>query len=268
MKRNRVTITVREDMLRAADRLINDLTIRNRSQAIEYLLAQTLASYRISGALILAGGATIGGTPRMLLEVDGRPIGEHIIDELKRHGVTQFVVYVDRGGENIIDRFGDGKKFGVEIKYMPGERPSGRAAPIRAARNYFDGTFLVWYGDTLCHIDLPDMIRVHRDARALATIALTTSAVPARYGVVQMRGNRIIDFVEKPIKARGHLVSAGIFLVEPELTRQIAGGMTALETDIFPRLAKKGLLAGYPFEGLWLNINDKETLQRANNIWR
>lgn len=272
--RNRITITVREDIIREADKLVNNLTIRNRSQAIEYLLSKTLSKYQVDSILILAGGRNDGfessHVHKTMQLVNGKPVLENIILFLKKQGINRFIFSCDFMSDQIMSYFSDGKKFDVDIKYVLSEKPQGRAQAIKIAKNYFDKTFLVWYGDTLCKFDLVDMIRTHNDAKAIATIALTTVSNPLNYGVVKMQGNRIIDFIEKPQKkiAESFLVSSGIFLAEPEIFKYISVNMKSLELDLFPKLAKKNLLIGYPFEGTWLNVNSKNDLQRANVLWK
>lgn len=272
--RNRITITLREDVIKEADKLVNNLTIRSRSQAIEYLLSKAISNYQIEGALILAGGYNDGfkSSPmhKSMQLVNGRPILENIIIYLKKNGIKKFILSCDYMADQIMSYFSDGSKLGVDIKYVTAERPEGRANAIKLAKNYFDKTFLVWYGDTLCKLDLPGMIHAHNDSKSVATIALTTVSNPLNYGVVKMRGSRITDFVEKPHDkvAESFLVSSGIFLAEPEIFRYINSEMKSLESDLFPKLAKKNLLIGYPFEGVWLNVNNKDDLQKANNLWK
>ena len=266
--RKRVTITIRGDVLSEVDKSINGLTIRSRSQAIEYMLSKNLEQYKVDSALILAGGKDIiENVHKCMVDVKGKPVLEHVISMLKGFGINNIVIYVDHRGEKVIEHFGDGNKYGVSIKYLIGDKPRGRALPLKLARPYFNKTFLVYYGDTLSKLDINDMARLHKDNRALATLALTTVSDPKRYGVVKLRGNRIIDFVEKPKESGSHLVSCGIFLAEPELLKYVSKKMYSPETDLFPKLSKRNLLLGYPYEGLWLNINDKQTLGQARNLW-
>ncbi len=272
--RKRITITLREDIIKKVDELINNLTIRSRSQAIEYLLSKMISKYEVESALVLAGGYNKGfknsHIHKCMQIVKGKPILENIVLLLKEVGIKKFVFSCDFMADEIKKYFSSGKRFGVDIEYVISKKPKGRAIAIKLARNFFDKTFLVWYGDTLCRFDLADMIRTHVDTKALATIALTTVSNPSNYGVVKMRGNRIIDFIEKPKKHRAEsfLVSSGIFLTEPEIFKYINSKMKSLELDLFPKLAKKNLLIGYPFEGVWLNINDENELQKANTLWK
>jgi len=271
--RNRITITLKEDIIKEVDKLVNNLTIRSRSHAIEYLLSKATSNYRINSALILAGGPAgkfTNNIHKCMQKVKDKPILENIILYLKNQGIENFVLLCDNMSNQITNYFLDGAKLGVNIKYLVAEGQKGPASAIKSAKNLFDKTFLVWYGDTLCKIDLTDMIRTHNDNKSIVTIALTTVSNPLSYGVVKMRGNRITDFVEKPQKkiAESFLVSSGIFLAEPEIFKYISSEMKSLEFDLFPKLAKKNLLVGYPFEGMWLNVNNKNELQKANALWK
>jgi NDP-sugar pyrophosphorylase family protein len=271
--RNRITITLKDDVIKEVDKLINDLTIRSRSQAIEYLLSKAISNYKIDSVLILAGGPSTGFPNRIhkcMQIVKGKPILENIILYLKEKEIKNFVFACDNMSNQVTSYFSDGKRLGIDIKYAISEESKGLASSIKMAKNFFDKTFLIWYGDTLCKFDLADMIRVHKDSKALATIALTTVSNPLDYGIVKMHGSRIIDFIEKPKKrvAESYLVSSGIFLAEPEIFNYINANMRSLELDLFSKLAKKNLLVGYPFEGIWLNINNKNELQKANVLWK
>ena len=229
--RNRITITLREDIIREADKLVNNLTIRSRSQAIEYLLSKTISNYQIDSVLILAGGYNdiFKDSPvhKTMQLVNGKPLLENIILFLKKAGIRKFVLSCDYMSDQIMSYFSDGKKLDVEIRYVVSEKPEGRANAIKLARNYFDKTFLVWYGDTLCKLDFSGMIKTHNDNKPVATIALTTVSNPLNFGVVKMQGNRILDFIEKPNKkmTESYLISSGIFLAEPEIFKYINSNM-------------------------------------------
>jgi len=79
------------------------------------------------------------------------------------------------------------------------------------------------------------MFRLHKRKNALATIALTTVDDPSHYGVARLDGSRIIEFVEKPSNPPSNLISAGFYILEPEVVDMIPNGFTMLEKDVFPK---------------------------------
>ena len=125
-------------------------------------------------------------------------------------------------------------------------------------------SFLVVYGDTISSLDILDILEHHRKNQSLATVALTSVSNPKDYGVLKIDGNRITSFREKPSdKIESYLVSAGVFVFEPRIFNYLSKGMKSIEKDLFPKLVEKGVLSGYPFQGIWLNINAPKDLKRA-----
>ncbi len=266
-KRERITITIRKDLLKQVERLQDNLTIRSRSHAFEFLLSRVLSDIRLSSALVLAGGkrenVLIGGKPKFLMDVKGKPLLERVLGQLAGFNIGSFLVYLDLKKEEIVEKLSS-KEHAFELRFLTGNKPVGTVEPLRKARSFFDDTFLVAYGDTLSSLDLNKMLQFHRKNNALATAALTTVSNPKKYGVVVLEGGKIRRFVQKP---RGNpdsfLVSAGYFIFEPEIFRYVSRNDKSLERDLLPRLARKGLLTGYPFQGFYINVNSKQDLEKA-----
>lgn len=270
MKRKRITITIRDDVIKQADRLIDGLQIRSRSQAVEYLLVKILSSTKINTALILAGGdrkemsELNKNIQRCMLLIKGKPILQHIIERLESYNISNFIIYVDHLGKQIMDYFGDGSTFGVKIKYLVGDRPRGTIYPLILVKKEMRDTFIVVYGDIISSLDIDDFLKFHRESQSLATVALTSVSNPKDYGIVNIKGNKITLFEEKPAnELDSFLVSAGIFIFEPRIFNYISNSMQSIERDLFPILVKKNILVGYPFQGMWLNINTPKDLQKA-----
>ena len=267
VKRERVTITIRKDLLKQVDRLQDNLTIRSRSHAFEFLLSRVLSDIKLSSALVLAGGkkenVLIGGKPKFLLDVKGKPLLERVLDQLNEFNIGSFFVFVDLKKEEIIEGLSS-TEHAFELRFLTGQKPIGTVEPLRKARAFLNDSFLVVYGDTVSSLDLNKMFQFHRKNNALATAALTTVSNPRKYGVVVLEGGRIKRFVQKP---RGNpdsfLVSAGYFIFEPEVFRHISRKDKSLERDLLPRLAEKDLLLGYPFQGLYLNVNSRQDLEKV-----
>jgi NDP-sugar pyrophosphorylase family protein len=277
MDRERLCITIKKDLLKKIDLLVVDgVEIRNRSHAIEYLLSKSLGS-KIKKAYILAGGHGIKmrpftyEMPKAMLPVKGRAILEYIIDSLKESGIKDVIILIGPKGGKIREHFGDGSHFGVRISYLEEEKPSGTAIPLQKAKDLLkDEPFLLIYGDVLAKINLQEMIDFHEENKTLATIALTSVEETTGWGVVNLRGNRITSFVEKPKKpGLSHLVNAGIFILEPEVLNYIPNKkFSRLETDVIPTLIKEDKVAGYVFEGQWFDVGTLQTYERAIKEWK
>jgi NDP-sugar pyrophosphorylase family protein len=210
MKRQRLTITLRQDLLKEIDRKIDSVRIRNRSHAIEYLLTKSLGS-KSTKAFILAGGHGLKmrpytyELPKSMISVHNRPILEHIIELLRENNIKDIAIGVDYLAQKIKDHFGDGSRFGVKITYIENKKPRGTAGALQSAQYYLkDDKFLLLHGDVLADIDLIDMIEFAEEEQGVVTMALTSVDDPSHYGSVRARGAKIVEFSEKPKRLIGH----------------------------------------------------------------
>ncbi len=271
--KERITITLDKYLIDQIDKRIDGIDIKNRSQEIEFLLAESLGTNIPSKAVLLVGGR---GTrlkpltdtiPKALLKVHDKTIIEHLFDLLRKYGIRDVVLCTGYLKDKIKDYFGDGSKIGVNITYVEENSPLGTAGPLRLARKYLKDSFIVSNGDELKNINIPRMFRLHKRKNALATIALTTVDDPSHYGVARLDGSRIVEFVEKPVKAPSNLINAGFYILEPEVIDMIPDGFSMLEKDVFPKLAQLGRLRGFPFAGQWFDIGNIERYKIAQKKW-
>jgi mannose-1-phosphate guanylyltransferase len=227
-------------------------------------------------AVILAGGL---GTrlrpvtyeiPKSLIPVHGRTLTEHILDLLKKYEVNEVVMTIGYLREKIKDYFKDGKQFGVKMSYVEEDKPLGTAGALSLLKDKLDETFVVMNGDNLIDIDVEDMFNKHKRNKALITIALNKVEDVSQYGVARLKGERITEFVEKPKKeeAPSNLINSGIYIIEKEVLDMINKGFCMFETDIFPKIAKKGRLYGYEFKGQWFDSGTFERWEKILKEWK
>ena len=280
MAKERLTITLDTQTLEQLDELIDGVTVRNRSHAIESILQKQLRTH-ISKVLVFAAGEGIKlrpltyELPKALIPVHGKPLIEHTIETLKKNNLTDIVITTGYLGEKIQDHFQNGSDFGVTIQYSEEPRLLGTAGGIVRARSFVeDNPFLVVYGDIIFDFDLQkfiDFFLEHEDA--VGAVALTSVDDPTTYGVVQVDGNSIVGFREKPVNDDdlSHLVSAGIYAFRPEifdiLPAKSPQKPLSLEQDIFPSMVTEGTLIGYPFSGPWFDITDPKEYERVLKKW-
>ncbi|MBU0762540.1 MAG: NTP transferase domain-containing protein [Candidatus Altiarchaeota archaeon] len=273
--RERLTITLRSDLLNELDSKVDGINIRNRSHAIEIMISKVLESRRVKKALILAGGK---GTrmrpltyemPKPMIPLKGKPLIQHIMELCRKYEIREIILSVGYMGEKIRDHFGDGSHLGLDIKYVEEKEELGTAGPLNLARKYIDGPFLMFNGDVLSDIDLSEMISFHTGQKATATISLTQVADTSAFGVARLNGNKIVGFIEKPKEGeKSKLINAGVYILEPEILEYIPEGRSMLEKDVFPKLSSEGKLFGYPFSGQWFDTGTPEAYERAIKNWK
>ena len=274
--KERITLTLERSVLQQVDSAIDRDRLRNRSHAIESLLSKALGANAPKKAFILAGGR---GTrlrpitqeiPKPLVPLQGKPIMEHTIDLLKMHGIKDIIISIGYLGDKIKEHFGDGKRFGVTITYVQEDQPLGTGGPLQLAKHFLTETFIMCNADELKDINLFDMYNFHKENGAAATIALTTTDDPSAYGVAKIKGNHIIEFIEKPSSENtpSRLINSGLYILEPEVTELCESIPCSLEKDIFPKLAREGRLIGYPFSGQWFDTGTPERYEKAIKEWK
>lgn len=276
MTKKRITVTLDKLILDKVDSQVNGLEVRNRSHAIELLLDEVLHKEKLRKVVILGGGK---GTrlrpftyeiPKLLIPIQGKPIVNHIISNLAKHGVTDVILSLGNMSERVIATLGTGKDLGVNIEYIVEKKPLGTAGPLKLAKHMLEEPFVMLNGDILSKIDYRNMFAFHKDSKALGTVALVAVDDPRlKYGVVNLSGNKIVNFIEKPKtgKEKGNLVNAGIYILEPEVINHVPKGFAMLEKDVFPKLAKLGKLAGYTYTGPWYDIGTTENYEKAIKMW-
>ena len=232
----------------------------------------------IKKGLILAGGF---GTrlkelteqldlPKPMIPVQGKPVLEHLVIFLKKFGVEEVIFALHFKPDKIKDYFGDGSKFGITTHYFLEDEALGTGGCLKHLKDLLPETFVMTNGDELKDFDLEAMWKVHKDNKALVTIALWTVEDPSAYGVARLEGNHILEFVEKPKKeeAPSNYINSGLYIMEPEAIDLIPEGFAMVEKDLFPQVAKMGRLYGYPFTGQWFDTGTEERYERAKKLWR
>jgi NDP-sugar pyrophosphorylase family protein len=276
MERLPFTITMRKDLIKKVDSLVDGTKIRNRSHALEYV-ASSFFSPKISKALILAGGKGVKmrpltyELPKAMLPVKGKPILEYTIEQLKKNNIREIVIACGSLSEKIKDYFGDGSRFSVKITYIEEKKDLGTGGALKSALPILGSEpFIMIWGDVLADIDLADMIDFHMDDNPIMTIALTPVADPREYGSAKLHRDLLVDFQEKPKKGTdaSHLVSAGIHIVDPKISKYLSNKKSfMIEQEILPALTKDRAIKGYIFDGKWFDVGSLEIYQKAIKYW-
>jgi len=266
--KKKISVTIEEKILESVDSRVDNLFIRNRSQAIEHLLKQALGENRV--AVILAGG-----DPEKLKIADNiyRPtakINEKTVIELAILRLREFrfkEIYVIACHEiltRIFDILKDGSGLNVNLHYIEDIQPKGSSDSLRKIKGKINGSFLVVYGHIIFDkIKLEELWQQHMERRALATLLLTTSDKSSEKGIVRIEGLKILEFVQKPKHADEYLVFSPIFVVEPEMF-DIEGD--SLEFDVFPQLAKRGFLEGHISSEKELHIHSVDDIKKLRRF--
>jgi len=207
--------------------------------------------------------------PKPLLPVVNKPIMEHVLRLLKRHGFRDTVVTTAFLASLVRNYFGDGEDFGMSLQYATEEVPLGTAGSVKNAEDELrGGPFVVISGDALTDIDLSAMVKSHKKNGALVTIGLSRVPNPLEFGIIIVDDDgRIQRFLEKPTWGQvfSDTVNTGIYVMEPEVLAEVAAGESVdWSSDVFPRLLERGApLHGFIASGYWEDVGTHESYLKA-----
>lgn len=217
-------------------------------------------------AIIMAGGegtrlkAVSGDTPKPLVSLCGRPVMEHIVLLLKKHGIIDICATLKYRPDEIRNYFGSGERLGVNMEYRIENEALGTAGGVKNCEDFYkDEDFLVISGDAACDFDLTELIKAHEQNRPAVTIALYPHPEPLRYGLALCdKDSCVRSFIEKPDWPHvvTNLVNTGVYIVSPRAMELVPeGAVFDFAKDLFPKLLDKDeKLLGCALDGYWCDI--------------
>lgn len=243
--KQKISITISESILSEIDSIIDNVFIRNRSQAIEHLVANAVGENKT--AVLLCGGNQLGiskGVYRPTARVGKITVVERAVATLRSHNFKNiFVVAMHDVLTAIFSILKDGSSEGVHLQYVEEKESIGTAHTLSYLRGKLSTNFLVVYGDILFdHIAIEELWKQHLRERGVATLLLTPSDSPSTKGAVTVEGTRILSFSQKKEGVKEFLVFSAIFVATPAIFEHRGN---SLEKDVFVKLCDKGLLRGY-----------------------
>jgi D-glycero-D-manno-heptose 1,7-bisphosphate phosphatase len=207
-------------------------------------------------------GAHTEGKPKPLVDINGKPFLDRLLDFIASQGVTDIVLIAAHLGDQIKETY-EGKRIGKAVaRVVMEEKPQGTAGALLAAAPLLNDSFFLMNGDSLFRVSLEELAHFPAADDWQARLALRRMEDTARYGAVTFTKNKITRFEEKGVTGPG-LINGGVYVLKRVAVKRITSLPASLEKDIFPGLAKDGLLQGHVFEGDFIDIGTPEDLARA-----
>ncbi|HKE72756.1 MAG TPA: NDP-sugar synthase [Acidimicrobiales bacterium] len=197
--------------------------------------------------------------PKQMLPIVNRPMIEHVVGHLARHGVDDVVLSLGYKPDAFRHAYPDGNCAGAALHYAVEPEPLDTAGAILfAARDAgIDERFLVLNGDVLTDLDVGKFVAFHESVGAEGTIALHRVSDPSRYGVVPIDdAGKVEAFVEKPPRglAPSDLINAGTYVLEPDVLDRIQPGRrVSIEREVFPGMVADGCLYAQDDQAYWID---------------
>lgn len=203
--------------------------------------------------------------PKPMLKVGGKPMLEHILQDLIDYGFYRFYISVHYLREQVIDHFKDGSRFGVSIQYIHEDTPLGTAGCLGLLpRDAVQRPIIVVNGDIMTRVNYEALLQDHDRHTPAATVCTRQYDFQVPYGVIEHEDQQITNITEKPVQH--FFVSAGIYVLAP----QVVHSMVADTRVDMPDLLKSEITAGrsvrmFPVHEYWLDIGRMNDFELAQN---
>ncbi len=210
-------------------------------------------------AFIMAGGRgkrlspLTDKCPKPMLEIAGKPIIEHIIDNLISYGVKNIYISLNYKGEIIKEYFGDGSKKKINIYYLNENIPLGTAGSLSLVKEFENDKFILINGDLFTNINFEKMFLEMEDKKSKMVVATKDYRVDVPYAILETNMNKVVSFREKPTYTFNS--NAGIYMLESSLIEKIPKEKFFDITDLMDHLIQENIkLINVPISGYWFDI--------------
>jgi NDP-sugar pyrophosphorylase family protein len=223
---------------------------------------------KVNTAIVIAGGSgtrlkpMTNNLPKAMVKIHGKPLLQWIIEWLRDNDVTQIILGVAYLKDEIIKYFGDGEKFGVDVKYSFHTVDGGTAEGFRLAisKHVDCDVFFAMNSDQLTNLNLSALVDFHLKQNVTATVVVTNPNCP--YGHVQVDDKfNPTGFIEKPPCLHA-FCNTGIYIFNKNILRYLPEKGNVEETT-FPSLSKERQLKVYPLKGFFITVNTYSDLATA-----
>ena len=245
-------------------------------------------------AVILAGGLgtriseETSTRPKPMVEIGGKPILWHIMKTYSYHGINDFVICCGYKGYIIKEYFAnyflhmsdvtfDMSKNSMEVHQRSAEpwrvtlvdtgEDTMTGGRLKRVADYVkdEGAFCLTYGDGVSDINITELIAFHQAQNVKAT--LTAAIPPGRFGALDIDGNKVGSFMEKP-KGDGGMINGGFFVLSPEVLDYIEDDSTIWEREPLEHLAQEGDLAAFQHHGFWQPMDTLRDKIHLEELWQ
>ena len=223
---------------------------------------------RNNWAVIMAGG--LGNrlrpltldTPKPLLKVGEKPVLETILELLIMNNFRKFYISVNYKAEQIMNYFGSGEEWGVEIRYLKEKSARGTAGALALIEEIPTESLVVMNGDLLTKVSFEHLLSFHEQQQSKATMAVREFELEVPFGVVEIEGVNVLNVEEKP--THKFFVNGGIYVFEPDILDMIPEQEYLDMPDLLELIVSSGDgVSAFPIREYWKDIGQVKDFNRA-----
>lgn len=206
--------------------------------------------------------------PKPMLKIGDKPILETLIMQFKRAGFTNIFISTHYLPETITKYFGDGKNWGVKIRYVHEEHPLGTGGALGLLpEDVQDLPLIMINGDVLTNINLDKLLKFHNNSGGCATMCVREYRHQIPYGVIETENSKVVSMVEKPTQT--FFINAGIYVLEPSVFKNVDDGFKIdMPTLLEIKIKAGNAVCTFPIHEYWLDIGRMDDFNKAQiDIW-
>jgi dTDP-glucose pyrophosphorylase len=219
--------------------------------------------------VIMAGGRgerllpLTKNTPKPMLLINKKPIIYEIVKNIKSHGFTNILISVNYLRKQLIDYFGNGEELGVNIDYLSEKKPLGTAGALSLINSDSKEPIIVLNGDVVSNLNFMKLLDFHKKSKMQITMCAANHSISIPYGVIEIKGSKIIKLKEKPIK--NYLVNAGIYVISRAVLKKIDKNKKIDMTELIDQYLKINKVAAYPIYEDWADIGTLKDYEKITS---
>lgn len=245
------------------------LNKKNQVIRVESVAKIIISKTNLNEVVIMAGGLgsrlapLTNETPKPMLKVGTKPILQTIIERLIKQNFCNFTICINYKGEVIRNYFGDGKKFGANIKYIQEHTRLGTAGALSLIKQKQELPIIVMNADIITDLDFKAMLEFHTQNKSIATMGVREFEQTIPYGVIESKESKITKISEKPTNK--FFINAGIYILDPSCINFVPNDEFFDMPTLFTTLIKKRKkVMQFEIDEYWIDIGRRNEYERAN----
>lgn len=203
--------------------------------------------------------------PKALIQIGDRPILWHLMKIYSRHGHNDFILCLGYLGNTIREYFQnpENREADWNITFVDTGEDSNKAERLRRVKDFIkEDNFLVAYGDDLSNVNINDVVKFHLDNNRIVT--LTAVNPMSQFGIVELNGNEVTQFKEKP--KLDHWTNGGYFVFNKKIFDYLRSDWE-LEKEVFEKLVSEKQIVAFKHSGFWMTMNTLKDVIELNELW-
>lgn len=202
--------------------------------------------------------------PKPLLPLAGRPMLHRLLENIRGEHFNNVVISVNHFAEQIMKSVKDGSEWDLSVSYVHEDSPLGTAGALGLLDSKVSSPLIVINSDVVTDVRLGDILEAHEKSGASITVGMRVHDIEHPFGVLDLRGSRVMSIREKPIWRE--FVSAGVYALSPSVLKMVSSGSYIDMPDLIALCLKTGqTVEGFPLHESWFDVGTPETLENASD---